>query len=377
MHAGGPELARFQLWSRGRTYAICKFPSDPLLRSLHAKQMSSWRSCATFITTRSSAACARRRRGAASGIIGTARLWEWRSSRNGRSVPDSVRQNKWRTPQSWNSANSGPPACGQNYKFTGKERDSETGLDYFGARYYGSNMARLLSADPLMINALRIVNPQRLNLYAYAVNNPLTFIDPDGKDAIAVNFPALVPAGGHSGIIVVHSDGSAMYARFGPQGGTKPYGPGEVVTQKLTPIKFQSNGLPTDASYQQLAQEVAKVEGAPAITVGLNYFKTSDADTVALQNWMDQMQAISDAGNAPDYRVNSQNCATFCIAGLLRANAIQNRNISIIPNRLFLLLAPHAAENWTWQGRKPNPEPKPKRNPKPPCLKRRDGTCVD
>ena len=39
-----------------------------------------------------------------------ARLWEWRSSRSGRPVPDSVRQNESHTPQSWNCANSGPPA---------------------------------------------------------------------------------------------------------------------------------------------------------------------------------------------------------------------------------------------------------------------------
>jgi hypothetical protein len=51
--------------------------------------------------------------------------------------------------------------------------------------------------------------------------------------------------------------------------------------------------------------------------------KTSEADVVALETWMKQMKDLSDKGKAPYYRVNSQNCATFCIAGLLRANAIQ------------------------------------------------------
>ena len=81
---------------------------------------------------------------------------------------------------------------------------------------------------------LRVINPQRWNMYAYVVNNPLAYTDPDGRDAIAVNFPAEVPVGGHTGIIVVHSDGSAMYARFGPEGGTQAFGPGEVVTQPLS-----------------------------------------------------------------------------------------------------------------------------------------------
>jgi len=33
------------------------------------------------------------------------------------------------------------------YRYTGKERDTESGLDYFGARYYGSNMGRWMSPD--------------------------------------------------------------------------------------------------------------------------------------------------------------------------------------------------------------------------------------
>jgi len=66
---------------------------------------------------------------------------------------------------------------GQHYKFTGKERDTESGNDYFGARYYGSSMARMLSPDPL---GGSLANPQSLNRYAYALNNPLRFTDPTG-----------------------------------------------------------------------------------------------------------------------------------------------------------------------------------------------------
>jgi RHS repeat-associated protein len=62
---------------------------------------------------------------------------------------------------------------------TGKERDSESGNDYFGARYYSSAMGRFMSPDP-MLNSARPGNPQTWNRYAYVRNNPLGRIDPTG-----------------------------------------------------------------------------------------------------------------------------------------------------------------------------------------------------
>jgi RHS repeat-associated protein len=66
-----------------------------------------------------------------------------------------------------------------HYKFTGKERDSESGLDNFGARYDSSSMGRFMTPDPLL-NSGRPWNPQTWNRYAYARNNPLNIIDPTG-----------------------------------------------------------------------------------------------------------------------------------------------------------------------------------------------------
>jgi RHS repeat-associated protein len=64
-----------------------------------------------------------------------------------------------------------------HYKFTGKERDSETGNDYFGARYNSSSTGRFLTPDPL--GGTRI-DPQTLNKYSYVRNNPINLIDPTG-----------------------------------------------------------------------------------------------------------------------------------------------------------------------------------------------------
>jgi len=81
------------------------------------------------------------------------------------------------------------PAQSQ-FRFTGKERDAESGNDYFGARYYASSMGRFLSPDWSAkvepVPYAKLDNPQSLNLYAYVGNNPLGRIDADGHLTIIV-----------------------------------------------------------------------------------------------------------------------------------------------------------------------------------------------
>ena len=66
-------------------------------------------------------------------------------------------------------------------EFTAKERDEESDLDYFGARYYGSSLGRFTSVDPNNAG-VRLGNPQSWNGYGYSINNPLRYVDPDGRD---------------------------------------------------------------------------------------------------------------------------------------------------------------------------------------------------
>ena len=70
------------------------------------------------------------------------------------------------------------------YKFTGKERDAESGLDDFGARYFTSQFGRFMtpdwSASPVLVPYADIGNPQTFNLYSYVANNPLNTVDPEG-----------------------------------------------------------------------------------------------------------------------------------------------------------------------------------------------------
>jgi RHS repeat-associated protein len=72
--------------------------------------------------------------------------------------------------------------CGtvaQHYKFTGKERDSESNLDNFGARYYGSFMDRFMTPDDG--SDQDAADPQSWNLYGYVRNDPLSNTDPTGN----------------------------------------------------------------------------------------------------------------------------------------------------------------------------------------------------
>jgi RHS repeat-associated protein len=72
------------------------------------------------------------------------------------------------------------------HKFTGKERDSESGLDNFGARYNSSSLGRFMSPDePLMYQEKG--NPQSWNLYSYVRNNPVNAVDPNGHDCVYLN----------------------------------------------------------------------------------------------------------------------------------------------------------------------------------------------
>jgi RHS repeat-associated protein len=83
-----------------------------------------------------------------------------------------------------------------HYKFTDKERDSESGLDYFGRRYYASLFGRWTGSDPINFSTKHILRPQRWNKYTYVENDPLGSIDPDGNEDYKV-FLAAPEAGGN------------------------------------------------------------------------------------------------------------------------------------------------------------------------------------
>ena len=117
-----------------------------------------------------------------------------------------------------------------HYKFTGKERDSEIGLDYFGARYYSNSMARFMSVDLMLVDKKRVIDPQRLNMLVYARNNPTRYDDPDGadprdkvNDGVHVEvYHRTYPVQGYSANNANDNAQKAGYADPGYSGITKP-----------------------------------------------------------------------------------------------------------------------------------------------------------
>jgi RHS repeat-associated protein len=73
------------------------------------------------------------------------------------------------------------PTGTETRRFGAKERDTETGLDYFGGRYHAGANGRFTTVDPLLDIDKALAEPQLWNRYAYVTNNPFRYLDPDGK----------------------------------------------------------------------------------------------------------------------------------------------------------------------------------------------------
>jgi RHS repeat-associated protein len=131
---------------------------------------------------------------------------------------------------------------------TGKERDTESGNDYFGARYYASSMGRWMSPDwnekvePVPYSKLD--DPQTLNLYTYVLNNPLVLADADGHTTDTY-VPDIDKHGGAH--IDRYTKGGQNVGRYRPDG---------------TPIKFKGKtpGPVPNADKGKFGEAAAEIE---------------------------------------------------------------------------------------------------------------------
>jgi RHS repeat-associated protein len=166
-----------------------------------------------------------------------------------------------------------PPASSANTVwFAGKPQDSLTGLSYMGARYYDPTLGRFLSIDPAAFDEQEL---HSLNRYAYANNNPIKFVDPDGR------MPILIPV--IFGITALfHSDPANT-----PVPGEVPQGPnGGAPLLALVPIGRFFIGRQTviRETVEKVGEQVGKHAGAAAVGVPFR----SIAGTRGLQHSFDK-----------------------------------------------------------------------------------------
>ena len=201
-------------------------------------------------------------------------------------------------------------------RFGGQVQDAETQLGHFGARQYESHTGRFTSADPITANALRIVNPQRWNRYAFAVNNPLKYTDPDGLDALLINYTDGALGFGHMGIMTLNPDGSGFYGGFNPVRPGRPVDAGMVKSMSFPSgsIKFGGGGSPTITSLAQLREKLAKIDGKSPQAIRIRHIKTSPAETAALEAYI--KRNIDSPGK---YNALTNSCLDFCVRGLREA----------------------------------------------------------
>jgi RHS repeat-associated protein len=273
----------------------------------------------------------------------------------------------------------GYPATGvsPSQRFTSKERDSETGLDFFGARYFSGAQGRFTSVDPLVANLLRVLNPQRWNMYAYAVNNPLVYTDPDGRDALVVQFATGAHGLGHAGVASLQrSTGKGRFADFQPLHAGSPHDVGRFGFDNIS-VTYGSDGKPTKESLVAVANQLADDEQVPRDSVSVAYFKTSDTETAALEAYIGNAFNLQQHGETPDYWVGFRDCISFTQNGMARVGKYWGTSILSIPNLQFLEFWLMANETATGTSPKPDPEkdrkPPHKRKLVPRCQE--NGTC--
>jgi RHS repeat-associated protein len=211
----------------------------------------------------------------------------------------------------------------QNYKFTGKERDAESGLDMFGARYYGSSMGRFITPDwAAKATAVPDANfgiPQSLNLYGYAHNNPLSKLDNDGHAVILMIWATHDGKVGHSAVAVSNyrqasvrengrtvtrmvPDGTYTYKDLWPGGG----GANRSNFNQNIPGIYQTK---TATESNLVRTDVSGSEGrAPDGVIKINSGYAADQATLSTLSGY--------AASHPDYNGVSNNCSTFAVQGV-------------------------------------------------------------
>jgi RHS repeat-associated protein len=264
-------------------------------------------------------------------------------------------------------------------KFSGKRRDTESQLDYFGARYYSNVMGRFASVDPSKLS-ITFSNPQTWNRYSYVYNNSLRLTDNNGKwptdihnQIIDASFPNLTPQQRQI-LKDVSADQDSILG--GGQGNAVSYqhamrGPGQTVEEAQTQfndfvesseqsaqnaqMRFWMNDR--DADDDHALSDQALADFASALHAILD--STSPAHE-GFQVWDWRNPALIRRHHNAEKTINAQQMQSAVSAARNAFNSTFGGN--------FGFTAPNPP---------PDPEPNTKRRTDAPCLKdRKTGSCI-
>jgi len=193
------------------------------------------------------------------------------------------------------------------HKFTGKERDSESGLDYFGARHNASSLGRWMSPDIINITDDRVLNPvNTLNKYVHGGNNPLKYIDSDGRD-ITIFYEAGLPTG-HVMLAAYNQEtGDFAFMSVGPQ---VPRDPGALFHPFSGVLGTSEYKLPTSVDELRQKFQALTIQTTPEVA----------------QQAIDAIRGGAGTGN---WAALGNNCASSCVKLLKEIGLSPGSNLGL------------------------------------------------
>jgi RHS repeat-associated protein len=210
------------------------------------------------------------------------------------------------------------------------QRAGETGLDYFGARYFSGAQGRWTSPDRMNVTDDRLMSPSStLNKYVYAANDPLRFIDPDGRDVVALLEPPHGIRPGHFMLFANNpANGQSAMMSFGP---TDSSAGGQALTVIGAPMSStDSFNLP------KTVDELRNTFAALSI-------QTTPEQAQDVINFINQFSPTENF-----YRLYNTNCTTVCRDALKAVGLLPRNYGSITPFALWGdLFKRYANPSWT------------------------------
>lgn len=189
-------------------------------------------------------------------------------------------------------------------RFTGKERDQESGNDYFDARYYSSAMGRFMSPDwsakEEPVPYAKLDNPQSLNLYSYVLNNPVTAFDNDGHEIIFAANATQAMRDSVQAILADPNTSSNLSGYVGPNNPNLTIQSGDLSSMDsstLTP-----DGAPGASITQGVtAPDIVTTSGSSTDSNGVT---TQDPAVTTLQSATITIDSRTSAGDVPGVMVH-------------------------------------------------------------------------